>query len=55
MAKSPGSIPPRKEVRADDTAAADSWFAHLAFEIPGDDTSNIRLEPVADQDYSRLP
>ena len=36
-------------------AAADSWFAHLAFEIPGDETSNIWLEPVADQDYSRLP
>lgn len=36
-------------------AAADSWFAHLAFEIPGDDTSNIWLEPVADQDYNRLP
>ncbi len=36
-------------------AAADSWFAHLAFEIPGDETSNIWLEPVADQDYNRLP
>lgn len=36
-------------------AATDSWFAHLAFEIPGDETSNIWLEPVADQDYNRLP
>lgn len=36
-------------------AAADSWFAHLAFEIPGNETSNIWLEPVADQDYNRLP
>ena len=35
-------------------AAADSWFAHLAFEIPGTSAENIWLEPVSDQDYSLL-
>lgn len=35
-------------------AAADSWFAHLAFEVPGENTSNEWLEPVTDEEYSRL-
>ena len=35
-------------------AAADSWFAHLAFEIPGENTSNEWLEPVSDDEYSQL-
>ena len=35
-------------------AAADSWFAHLAFEIPGEGTSNEWLEPVTDEEYARL-
>ncbi len=35
-------------------AAADSWFAHLAFELPGKDTSNEWLEPVGDDEYSKL-
>lgn len=35
-------------------AAADSWFAHLAFEISGRDTSNEWLEPVSDAEYDRL-
>ena len=35
-------------------AAADSWFAHLAFEVPGEKTSNEWLEPVSDEEYSRL-
>lgn len=35
-------------------AAADSWFAHLAFEVPGEDTSNEWLEPVTDEEYGRL-
>lgn len=35
-------------------AAADSWFAHLAFEVPGERTSNVWLEPVADEEYDRL-
>ncbi len=36
-------------------AAADSWFAHLAFEIEGDNTANEWLEPVNDEQYDRLP
>lgn len=35
-------------------AAADSWFSHLAFEIPGIDTSNEWLEPVGDEEYDKL-
>lgn len=35
-------------------AAADSWFAHIAIEVPGENTSNEWLEPVSDQDYSAL-
>ncbi len=35
-------------------AAADSWFAHLAFEIKGENTSNEWLEPVTDEEYSKL-
>ena len=35
-------------------ATADSWFSHLAFEIPGTETSNEWLEPVEDEDYARL-
>lgn len=35
-------------------AAPDSWFSHLAFEIPGTDASNEWLEPVSDEDYGKL-
>ena len=35
-------------------AAKDSWFAHLAFEIEGENTSNQWLEPVAEEDYLKL-
>ena len=35
-------------------AAADSWFAHLAFEVPGEKTSNEWLEPVTDEEYGTL-
>lgn len=35
-------------------AAADSWFSHLAIEVPGDDTSNEWLEPVDNDHYSKL-
>lgn len=35
-------------------AAVDSWFAHLAFEVPGKDTSNEWLEPVSDAVYKTL-
>lgn len=29
-------------------------FAHLAFEIPGENTSNEWLEPVSDEEYDKL-
>ena len=35
-------------------AASDSWFAHLAFEIPGENASNEWLEPVSDEEYDKL-
>lgn len=36
-------------------AAKDSWFSHLSVEVPGENTSNDWLEPVAKTDYERLP
>ncbi len=36
-------------------AAKDSWFAHLSFGIPGENTSNEWLEPVTDDEYNKLP
>ena len=35
-------------------AAKDSWFAHLAVEVPGEETSNEWLEPVDDEQYGKL-
>ena len=35
-------------------AAKDSWFAHLAFEVPGEKSDNIWLEPVSDEAYEAL-
>lgn len=35
-------------------AASDSWFAHLAFEIPGENVSNEWLDSVSDEEYDRL-
>ena len=35
-------------------ASRDSWFAHLAVEVPGEETANEWLEPVSDADYSQL-
>ena len=35
-------------------AAADSWFVHLAVEVPGEETSNEWLEPVTDEEYAKL-
>lgn len=35
-------------------AAADSWFAHLAIEVEGENTSNEWLEPVSDEEYAGL-
>ena len=35
-------------------AKKDSWFSHIAVEIPGENTSNEWLEPVTDEEYDRL-
>lgn len=35
-------------------AAKDSWFAHLAFGVPGENTENVWLEPVTDEEYDIL-
>ncbi len=35
-------------------AARDSWFAHLAFSVPGENTSAEWLEPVSDEEYNAL-
>lgn len=46
------NIPP--EVKHWHGAAPDSWFSHLAVEVPGEETSNEWLEPVEDKDYNKL-
>ena len=35
-------------------AKADSWFSHIAVEVPGDEASNEWLEPVTDEYYNAL-
>ena len=35
-------------------AAPDSWFSHLAVEVPAEGASNEWLEAVSDDDYSQL-
>ena len=35
-------------------AAPDSWFSHIAVEIEGESTSNEWLEPVTDEEYTKL-
>ena len=35
-------------------AAPDSWFSHLAVEVPGEETSNEWCEPVSDEEYGKL-
>ena len=46
------NIPP--EVKHWHGAAKDSWFAHLAVEVSGEDGSNEWLEPVDDEQYNAL-
>ena len=36
-------------------AAKDSWFVHLAVEVPGEGTANEWCEPVSDEEYNQLP
>ena len=35
-------------------AKANSWFSHIAFDVPGENTSNEWLEPVNDEEYDKL-
>ena len=35
-------------------AKADSWFSHIAVEVPGEDTSNEWLEEVDNEHYKNL-
>ena len=35
-------------------AKKDSWFSHLAVEVPGENTSNEWYEPVNDEEYNKL-
>ncbi len=58
---------PARELRAGDVvhipagvkhwhgAARDSWFVHLAVEVPGEETRNEWCEPVSDEEYGKLP
>ena len=35
-------------------AKANSWFSHIAVEVPGKDCSNEWCEPVTDEEYAKL-
>lgn len=35
-------------------AAKDSWFSHIAIEVPAEGASNEWLEPVLDEEYNKL-
>lgn len=35
-------------------ASSDSWFTHLAVEIPGENTKTTWLEEVSDEEYNKL-
>lgn len=35
-------------------AKKDSWFSHIAIEVPGENTSNEWLETVTDKEYNKL-
>lgn len=46
------NIPP--EVKHWHGAAQDSWFSHLAVEVPAEGASNEWMEPVEDEQYMAL-
>lgn len=46
------TIPP--EVKHWHGAKKDSWFSHIAIEVPGEGASNEWCEPVADEVYAEL-
>lgn len=35
-------------------ASKDSWFSHIAIEVPGENASNEWCEPVSDEEYDKL-
>ena len=35
-------------------AKKDSWFSHIAIEVPGEETSNEWCEPVTEEEYDKL-
>ncbi len=46
------TIPP--EVKHWHGAKKDSWFSHIALEVPGEETSNEWCEEVSDEVYNKL-
>lgn len=46
------TIPP--EVKHWHGAKFDSWFSHIAVEVPGESTKNEWCEPVTDEEYNNL-
>lgn len=58
--KEPVSLTPGKvivipaEVKHWHGAKKDSWFSHIATEMPGEECSNEWCEPVTDEEYNKL-
>lgn len=51
----PGSfINIKPEVKHWHGAKADSWFSHIAVEVPGEECKNEWCEPVSDEEYGKL-
>ena len=46
------AIPP--EVKHWHGAKKDSWFSHIAIEVPGEDCTNEWCEPVSNEEYGAL-
>ena len=42
------------EVRHWHGAKKDSWFSHIAVEVPGENAKNEWCEPVSDEEYGKL-
>ena len=58
--KEPASLEPGKvivipaNVKHWHGAKKDSWFSHIAIEVPGEDTKNEWCEEVTDEEYNKL-
>ena len=44
----------KKNIKHWHGAKKDSWFSHIAIEVPGTNTSNEWCEEVSDQEYNNL-